>query len=73
MSPRLSLLFALLLLGGITAVVDRANIQWDLTLDQRYTLNETTKASLKEIKQPLSIDVLIGENYPAITNACVLN
>ena len=65
MSPRLSLLFALLLLGGITAVVDRANIQWDLTLDQRYTLNEATKASLKEIKQPLSIDVLIGGELPS--------
>ena len=65
MSPRLSLLFALLLLGGITAVVDRANVQWDLTLDQRYTLNEATKASLKEIKQPLSIDVLIGGELPS--------
>ena len=65
MSPRLSLFFALLLLGGITAVVDRANVQWDLTLDQRYTLNEATKASLKEIKQPLSIDVLIGGELPS--------
>ena len=43
-----SLLIALSIIGGLTMLVDKAGIQWDLTSDQRYTLSESTKENLKQ-------------------------
>lgn len=64
-TPSFSLFLAIVLIGSLTTWVDRINIQWDLTIDQRYTLKESTKKSLKKVKQPLSIDVLIGGELPS--------
>ena len=41
------------------------NLQWDLTLDQRYTLSENTVEVVQNIKQPILIDVMLGGNLPA--------
>ena len=60
-----SLLIALSIIGGLTMLVDKAGIQWDLTSDQRYTLSESTKKTLSNIQQPISIDVLIGGDLPS--------
>ena len=41
------------------------NLQWDLTLDQRYTLSENTVEIVQAVKQPIVIDVMLGGNLPA--------
>ena len=41
------------------------NLQWDLTLDQRYTLSENTVEVVQSIKQPILIDVMLGGDLPA--------
>ena len=41
------------------------NQQWDLTLDQRYTLSDNTIEVVQAIKQPILIDVMLGGNLPA--------
>lgn len=41
------------------------NQQWDLTLDQRYTLSDNTIEFVQAIKQPILIDVMLGGNLPA--------
>ena len=41
------------------------NLQWDLTLDQRYTLSENTAEVVEAVKQPILIDVMLGGNLPA--------
>ena len=41
------------------------NLQWDLTLDQRYTLSENTVEIVQAVKQPIIIDVMLGGNLPA--------
>jgi ABC-2 type transport system permease protein len=39
--------------------------QWDVTQDQRYTLNETTKTLLEGLEHPLKIDVFLTGKLPA--------
>lgn len=65
LAPTIQLLVFILLIGLTTYGVKLSSIRWDLTLDQRYTINETTKEALKKIKQPLRIDVLIGGELPS--------
>lgn len=38
--------------------------RFDLTSDQRYTLSETTLTMLKEVKQPITIDVFLDGDFP---------
>jgi gliding-associated putative ABC transporter substrate-binding component GldG len=38
--------------------------RFDLTADQRYTLSETSINILKEIKEPLYVDVFLEGNFP---------
>ena len=39
--------------------------QWDVTQDQRYTLNENTKTLLEGLEQPLKIDIFLTGKLPA--------
>ena len=39
--------------------------RWDITQDQRYSLNDNTKALLKEIEYPLKIDIFLTGKLPA--------
>ena len=41
------------------------NSQWDLTLDQRYTLADNTVEIAQSIEQPILIDVMLGGDLPA--------
>lgn len=41
------------------------NSQWDLTLDQRYTLADNTVEITQSIEQPILIDVMLGGDLPA--------
>ncbi len=38
--------------------------RFDLTKDQRYTLSKTSLTIIKEVKEPLIIDVFLKGNYP---------
>jgi gliding-associated putative ABC transporter substrate-binding component GldG len=38
--------------------------RFDLTKDQRYTLSKTSLAIIKEVKEPLIIDVFLKGNFP---------
>ena len=62
-------IYRLLAAMGIIFVCMQAlsfiNLQWDLTLDQRYTLSENTLEIVEGVKQPIIIDVMLGGNLPA--------
>ena len=62
-------IYRLLAAMGIIFVCMQAlsfiNLQWDLTLDQRYTLSENTVEIVEGVKQPIIIDVMLGGNLPA--------
>ena len=62
-------IYRLLAAMGIIFVCIQAlsfiNLQWDLTLDQRYTLSENTVEIVEGVKQPIIIDVMLGGNLPA--------
>jgi gliding-associated putative ABC transporter substrate-binding component GldG len=58
-----------LIILGIIIVVNVLffSINWrlDFTADKRYTLSETTKASLKNLEEPLTITAYFSEKLPA--------
>lgn len=62
-------IYRLLAAMGIILVCMQAlsfiNLQWDLTLDQRYTLSENTVEIVEGVKEPVIIDVMLGGNLPA--------
>ena len=62
-------IYRLLAAMGIIVISMQAlsyvNFQWDLTLDQRYTLSENTVEVVQAVKQPILIDVMLGGNLPA--------
>ena len=62
-------IYRLLAAMGIIIICMQAlsylNLQWDLTLDQRYTLSENTVEVVEAVKQPILIDVMLGGNLPA--------
>jgi len=39
--------------------------RWDMTQDQRYTLNDNTKDLLADLEQPLKIDIFLTGQLPA--------
>lgn len=39
--------------------------RFDLTADQRYTLSETTLNTLKNVKEPIYIDIFLDGDFPA--------
>ena len=59
---RLFFLFGLLILlfNGLKIY----DIQWDLTVDQRYTLNDNSKIIIDRINQPLGVDVFLAGDIP---------
>ena len=53
---------AILLLLGIFGVFSH---RFDLTAEKRYTLSDATIATLKSVKEPLTIDVYLEGDFPA--------
>lgn len=39
--------------------------RWDMTQDQRFSLNENTKTLLNELKQPLKVDIFLTGKLPS--------
>ncbi|NHM07907.1 gliding motility-associated ABC transporter substrate-binding protein GldG [Flavobacterium sp. CYK-4] len=56
------LLLALLL--ALNIVSSRFFYRFDLTQDHRYTLSETSLKILKEVKEPLIVDVFLNGQFP---------
>ncbi len=54
---------------GLLIIINILATQWhsriDFTSERRFTLSTPTKKILKQIKQPLVIDVLLKGNYPS--------
>jgi len=54
---------------GLLIIINILATQWhsriDFTSEKRFTLSTPTKKILKQIKQPLVIDVLLKGNYPS--------
>ena len=49
----------------LSQLVSTFDHQWDLTQDKRYTLSSTTRSTLKNIQQPITMDVLLAGDLPA--------
>jgi len=58
----------LLTIVGILVVLNFAGNfffkRFDLTTDKRYTLSETSLNIIKEVKEPLYVDVFLEGNFP---------
>ena len=59
----------LVLIIGALIVINALSSQFfkriDLTSDKRYTLSETTLNTLKNVKEPIYIDVFLDGDFPA--------
>ena len=58
-----NLLIPLLLI----VIAQGIDYRWDVTQDQRYTLNDNTKILLTELEQPLKIDIFLTTPSWALT------
>ncbi len=56
---------AVAIVGIVMQLFSFFNLQWDLTLDKRYTLSENTTAIVNTIDQPVLIDVMLGGDLPS--------
>ena len=59
-----NVLFTLAILLLINGIGSRFFYRFDLTQDQRYTLSKTSLDILKEVKEPLIIDVFLKGQFP---------
>ena len=48
----------------INVIVTKLNFRWDITLDKRYTLSETTKDLLEKIDENLLVKVYLKGDFP---------
>ena len=46
-------------------VAQGLDYRWDMTQDQRFSLNENTKTLLNELKQPLKVDIFLTGKLPS--------
>ncbi|MEO8516075.1 MAG: gliding motility-associated ABC transporter substrate-binding protein GldG [Flavobacterium sp.] len=60
-----TLLFTVSILLIVNAIGSQFFHRFDLTHDQRYTLSKTSLDVLKNVKEPLYIDVFLEGNFPA--------
>ena len=59
-----TVLFTLAILILINGIGSRFFYRFDLTQDQRYTLSKTSLEILKDVKEPLIIDVFLKGQFP---------
>ena len=59
-------LFLLAVIVAINFIASAYHTRFDLTKEKRYTLSKATKILLKELDDPISIEVFLkGENFPS--------
>ncbi len=64
-NSRLWLLLVLVVLFGINWAASIWHTRLDFTNEKRFTLSAATKKLLKEIKEPVQVDVFLKGNYPS--------
>ena len=64
-SPNFNLLVLLLILFAINWLASVFHSRLDLTKEKRYTLSSATKELLRNLEEPMRIDVFFNGNYPA--------
>jgi gliding motility-associatede transport system auxiliary component len=64
-SSNFNLLVLLLILFGINLLASAFHTRIDLTKEKRYTLSRATKELLRNLDEPVRIDVFFKGNYPA--------
>jgi len=65
LSSNFNLLVLLLILVGTNLLASVFHSRVDLTKEKRYTLSKATKQLLRNLEQPVRIDVFFKGNYPA--------
>lgn len=65
MKNKFPLIINIILPLVLIVVTQRIHFRWDATQDQRYTLNKNTATLLKELEQPLKIDIFLTGKLPA--------
>ncbi|HLV45833.1 MAG TPA: gliding motility-associated ABC transporter substrate-binding protein GldG [Flavobacterium sp.] len=60
----ISLLLILFLLIGINLLSGIVFKRFDFTHDKRYTLSETTRSLIHEVKEPMLVEVFLEGNFP---------
>lgn len=58
--------FLLIILLVINTAVQHIPLRADLTAEQRYSLSAATRTLLKNIKEPVTIDVFLNGEFPAV-------
>ena len=62
---RIRILIIIGIIVSINLIFSTLNWRLDFTADQRYTLSETTKNTLKELEEPLTITAYFSDKLPA--------
>ena len=65
LSSNFNLLVLLLILVGINLLASVFHSRVDLTKEKRYTLSKATKQLLRNLEEPVRIDIFFKGNYPA--------
>lgn len=60
-----NLIAVIVLLIAVNIASNSVFKRFDLTADQRYTLSETTLNTLKNVKEPINIDIFLDGEFPA--------
>src|SRR5690625_3023573 len=50
----------------INILAPQSHLQWDFTEDQRFTLAPTTRELVQAINEPITIEVYLTGDFPAI-------
>lgn len=64
-SSRFWWLFLIIILAVINFIASSFHYRFDLTKEKRYTLSKTTKTILKNLDQPVEIDIFLKGDFPA--------
>lgn len=59
-------IYVLLVLIFLNIVAHRSGVQWDFTEDRRFTLAPTTRELVRALNEPVTIEVYLTGDFPAI-------
>src|SRR5699024_6303371 len=61
-----NMIYVLLGMIVLNILAHRSNVQWDFTEDRRFTLAPTTRELVRAINEPITIEVYLTGDFPAI-------
>lgn len=65
-SHRYSWLLAAVVLLLLNFAASQLRVRFDMTAEQRYSLSAPTRSLLKNLKEPVTVDVLLTGEFPAV-------